>query len=325
MHVVHSRTSLPSWVHRFQTRRHKSFGGSQCSDVKNDIEELLRTNGGVIRRADHPDLRRRLDGLRYRKVLDSPLPGILCAPGATDDFSGSVRAGWLWAGPDSVVVGRAAAKLTFWPEADVSTYEFAIPRDHSAQQARWKLSHREIPSELIWHRGRLQVASPALSAIDLAAGPDGGDVIDRALRSRTTTIAMLRKALELTPARDGNRLRAELLHDSRDSPWSESERALHQLLRKNGIRGWTTNHWIDLPNLLPQTGAFVDVLFKKQRVALEVDGYEFHSDRDAFEKDRRRRNELVLAGHLVLNFTWRQITEDPDWVLGCIRRALALA
>lgn len=323
MHVVHRPPGLRSCVHRLRRARHSSARHSQCSGVKTDIEELLRSNGGVVRRADHPELARRLDGLRYRKSLESPLPGILCAPRATEDFHRAVQAGWLWAGQDSVLVGRAAARLTFWPEAQVETYEFAIPRDHQAQHDRWILIHRKIPSELIWHRGRLQVASPALTAIDLAAGSDGGDVIDRALRSRTATIDQLRKALELTPRRQGNRARAELVRDSGDSPWSESERALHRLLRANGIRGWKTNHWVDLPNLLPQTGAFVDVLFKSKRVAIEVDGYEFHSDHEAFEKDRRRRNELVLAGFLVLNFTWRQITEDPTWVIGCIRRALA--
>lgn len=292
--------------------------------MRPDIKELFRSNGGVVRRADHPEYKRRLDGLRHRGVLDSPLPGILCIPGATRDPSAALRAGWLWAGPDSVVLGRAAARLTFWPEAEVSTYEYAIPRKHHSERPPWRLTHRKIPPELIWNRVGLQVTSPALTAIDLSAGPDGGDIIDRALRSRSTTIGHLRKAFELMPARLGNCVRAELLNDSKDSPWSENERALHRLLRANRITGWTTNHWIDLPNLSTK-GGYVDVLFKRQKVALEVDGYEYHSDREAFENDRRRRNELELAGYLVLNFTWRQITEDPDWVIDCICRALAIA
>lgn len=291
--------------------------------MKPDIEELFRSNGGVIRRSDHPEYKRRLDGLCQRGVLDSPLPGVFCPPGATKEFQTAVRAGWLWAGPDAVLLGRAAAKLTFWRDVEATAYEFAVRRKHHGEHGPWTLTQRHIPPELIWHRGGLQISSPALTAIDLAAGPDGGEIIDRALRSRTTTLWQLGRALELTPGRDGNRLRAALLRDSRDSPWSEGERSLHRLLRANRIKGWTTNHWVDLPNLLPQTGAFIDVLFKKQKVALEVDGYEFHSDRDAFEKDRRRRNELELAGYRVLNFTWRQITEDPDWVISCIRRALA--
>ena len=290
--------------------------------MKPDIEELFRAHAGVVRRADHPKLRRRLDGLLYRKVLQSPLPGIVCLPGATNELPGAVRAGWLWAGDDAVLLGHAAAKLTFWPELEVSTYEFAIPRDRHISYGPFSLTHRRIPPELIWRLDGVQLSSPALTAIDLAAGPDGGDVIDRVLRSRTATIAQLRTALALTCKRRGNTIRSQLLADSRANPWSAAERRLHRLLRANKITDWTANHWVKLDRLLPSQGAYVDVLFKKQKVVLEVDGYQFHSDHEAFERDRRRRNELVLAGYLVLNFTWQQITDDPDWVMGCVRRAL---
>jgi len=30
----------------------------------------------------------------------------------------------------------------------------------------------------------------------------------------------------------------------------------------------------------------------------------------------------VLAGYRVLNLTWRQLVDDPDWVLDCVRTAL---
>jgi very-short-patch-repair endonuclease len=59
-------------------------------------------------------------------------------------------------------------------------------------------------------------------------------------------------------------------------------------------------------------------------VIIEFDGWEFHSSRAAFERDRFQRNELELAGYLVLNFTRQQLVQRPDWVLGCIRRALAV-
>lgn len=66
----------------------------------------------------------------------------------------------------------------------------------------------------------------------------------------------------------------------------------------------------------------VDVLFRRERLVLEVDGWETHGGRPAFESDRRRRNHLAMAGYRVLNFTWRQLIDDPDWVISCIRTAL---
>lgn len=128
------------------------------------------------------------------------------------------------------------------------------------------------------------------------------------------------EAFRLQPDRRGNQARGELLHDSRDQPWSEAEREGHRLLRRSGISGWDTNRWVSTP----RGGYYVDVLFERPRVILEIDGWEFHGGREPFEADRMRRNHLVLSGYTVLNFTWRQLTQDADGVLGCVREALGL-
>ena len=69
--------------------------------------------------------------------------------------------------------------------------------------------------------------------------------------------------------------------------------------------------------------AEMDFAEKSLRIAIEVDGRAFHSDRRSFEHDRRRQNLLVLDGWLVLRFTWEQITRDPGGVVACIRAAVA--
>jgi very-short-patch-repair endonuclease len=54
----------------------------------------------------------------------------------------------------------------------------------------------------------------------------------------------------------------------------------------------------------------VDLLWRPQRLAVEVDGYTYHATRAAFERDRRRDAELVALGYRVVRLTWRQIVED---------------
>ena len=49
---------------------------------------------------------------------------------------------------------------------------------------------------------------------------------------------------------------------------------------------------------------YLDVAFKRERVAVEVDGWAYHSTSSAFENDRARQNALVVDGWLVLRFTW---------------------
>lgn len=292
--------------------------------MRPDITQLFSEAGGVIRRADHPVLARRLDRLRRQGLLDTPIPGVLWRPALAEDFQAKVLAGFLWAGPDAVLTGRAAARLTFWPDCPVERFSYAIPRRRTARAAAWSLGYRRIPAELIAECGRVRLTVPALTAVDLTAvdlaadAELGGEAIDRVLASRTGTLPQMWEAFLGQPNRPGNAVRQALLHDSRDLPWSEGERGLHRLLRRHRITGWQANARV----LTRHGDYFADVLFRRQRLITEMDGFAFHSDRKSFEQDRRRRNALVLAGYRVLNFTWRQLADDPQWVLDCIRRGL---
>lgn len=243
------------------------------------------------------------------------------APRPADDLLTVARAGCLWGGPDAVLTGEIAAALTFLPDRPVNEVVIAVPHRISVRRQRWFKTCRQLPPEFVVRRGGLALTSPAMTAVDLAADEDGGNAIDAALRTRSATLDLMWQAFAAQPNRIGNQRRRQLLHDSRDRPWSECERELHRLLRRNRIRGWRTNAWTPAGI----GGYYPDVVFRAARLIVEADGWEFHSSREAFEADRRRRNELVLAGYVVLNFTWRQITEEPDWVIGCIRQALRRA
>jgi hypothetical protein len=47
----------------------------------------------------------------------------------------------------------------------------------------------------------------------------------------------------------------------------------------------------------------LDLAYPEQRLALEIDGFAFHSRRSSFDRDRRRANDIVLAGWTLLLFT----------------------
>lgn len=70
-------------------------------------------------------------------------------------------------------------------------------------------------------------------------------------------------------------------------------------------------------------GYEVDFRVVGTAILLECDGWEFHDkQRDRFERDRRRRNELTAAGWIVVNFTWAMLTRQPQWVATIISQAL---
>jgi very-short-patch-repair endonuclease/predicted transcriptional regulator of viral defense system len=61
-----------------------------------------------------------------------------------------------------------------------------------------------------------------------------------------------------------------------------------------------------------------DFLWPTERLAVEVDGYAWHSSRNRFEGDRARDATITAAGFTVLRTTWRQITEEPFTVVARI-------
>ncbi len=114
--------------------------------------------------------------------------------------------------------------------------------------------------------------------------------------------------------RHGSPAARRLLQAASDGARSEAERLLVSLLRQAGITGWQANY--------PVGGYKVDVGFPKQKVALEADGWAFHSDPDVFVGDRNRQNKIALLGWTVLRFTWLDLTMYPDRVIAEIRQAI---
>lgn len=163
----------------------------------------------------------------------------------------------------------------------------------------------------------MRTTSPALAAIDLIA-ERGGEAIDRALRSRQITLPMLWSAFEAAPGRDGNGARRRLLIESRAEPWSTAERSAHIEFRRYGLRGWVANHTV----VIDGKEYHPDIAFRGVKLAVEIDGFEYHSGRAAFERDRFRQNILVRDGWTVLRFTLAQLVADPRGVVEMVRAVL---
>ena len=60
-----------------------------------------------------------------------------------------------------------------------------------------------------------------------------------------------------------------------------------------------------------------------ERLVIEVDGYAYHSDPEAFEADRRRDARLSAHGYRVLRFSYRQIMQHWSEVRTAITAAVA--
>ena len=65
-----------------------------------------------------------------------------------------------------------------------------------------------------------------------------------------------------------------------------------------------------------------DFVWHRERLIVEVDGWETHRTRKAFHDDRRRDQLLRLAGWEVLRFTDRDVRRDADRVIEGVRAML---
>ena len=69
----------------------------------------------------------------------------------------------------------------------------------------------------------------------------------------------------------------------------------------------------------------VDFLWRRQRVAVETDFYDYHRGRVAFQDDRQRDLDLRRRGFAVHRFSERQVNERSAEVAADLREALGLA
>jgi very-short-patch-repair endonuclease len=194
--------------------------------------------------------------------------------------------------------------------------EVTVPRaSNGRRHPGTKLRRRDLATSDIVERKGLRVTALPLTVVEAAARRGGGaKLLDSALQ-RHVELGQLWRAHLRNKGRHGSPAARRLLHAASGGARSEAERLLVKLLRDNGITGWKTNY--------PVGGYKVDVGFPKQKVAVETDGWAFHSSQEDFQNDRERQNKIALLGWQVLRFTWLDLTEYPQRVLAEIRYAKA--
>jgi very-short-patch-repair endonuclease len=98
---------------------------------------------------------------------------------------------------------------------------------------------------------------------------------------------------------------------------SEAERRCLQLIRKAGLPEPKTQVRI--------AGYTVDLLWPAHRVVFEIDGYNFHTSRFAFDRDRRKDAALKAAAYDPNRLTRDQVMFEPYIAIAAIAAALARA
>jgi very-short-patch-repair endonuclease len=104
----------------------------------------------------------------------------------------------------------------------------------------------------------------------------------------------------------------------RPHPYSPGEQLLASRLAADEMLGGLFRFNVRVETTL-DSRFLVDLLWPEGRLVVEVDGYEYHSNRLAFSLDRRRDYELLVSGYLVLRLPHDEVMDDVEVAIEKIR------
>jgi hypothetical protein len=140
--------------------------------------------------------------------------------------------------------------------------------------------------------------------------------VEEAERLGILDLDALERACERGRGRHGLKTLLPLLSSLNPQPntRSELERLFVAFCRRYGLPPPSTN--------VPAAGFEVDATWPSRRLVVELDGFQFHRTRAAFERDRARDMDLKLAGYDVLRVTARRLEREPVAIARTIRMLL---
>jgi len=238
-----------------------------------------------------------------------------------------LRAATLAAGPTAVVSHRAAAILWQLDGFNGWPIEITIPHGREATLAsvRTYRSRTLCSADVTAHRG-IPVTTIERTLLDLGRHHEERLVevaLESALRKGLTTNSALNRYLATVPGRTPGRRVLERVLRGRGAvrhSGSPAETTMLQALRSAGVASPERQYRIQLPMEQVVT---VDIAWPRQRVVLEVDGYDFHGGRLAHAADLERQNKLTAAGWLVLRYSGSQVARNPGGIVREVKAVLA--
>jgi very-short-patch-repair endonuclease len=222
--------------------------------------------------------------------------------------------------------GSAAELLGLWDKRLAVVH--VIPSDWSGRKIpgiRWHRVRLPDPDEMAIRNG-IRCTTVSRTIVDMAGQSGWGQLrrlVEQAAILRQLDVDEIDLVLSRGRRRGAPRLRAVL------SPWrgtseerprirSRLEARLLPRLIEEGVSPPRCNARLQIDGHRLE----VDMLWEKQKLAIETDGEETHGTPAAFQRDRLRDQILIAAGYRTARVTWRQVVDEPTAVVDRIARML---
>ena len=272
--------------------------------------ELL--NAGVSRR----QIDRRLADGRLRALHR----GVYLVGAVPSEFAYS-KAALLACGDEGALGCRSA--LWIW---ELRSYPalarpwVTVPPGRRIERPGVVVARAPLPSRDVRTKHGMRVSSPPRAILDFAAEASDEYELESLMADghyrRLAREHELRDQIERNPGRPGVSLLRQVL-DIEGGPQrtrSDGERWLLRVLRDQSIQGFEVN--------AKTAGWEVDFLWREQNFCIELDGWDGHSSRPAFEKDRRKWADLNLMGLRVMPLASRDAKRNETRTIHQIKEML---
>ncbi len=232
-------------------------------------------------------------------------------------------AGVLSLGPRAVAASETAARLHgFLNGVDTPVRALLSKGQHRRTRPGIAVHEAILERTDIRTVSGIRVTAPNRTLVDLAGVRSERGLeaaLDDAILLGLTTVASLKRyiAHRRLEHRPGAKTVRKLLDERTPGvPQKELERLFLRKLRASRLPDPVRQH--------PVGKRRIDFAYPEAKIAIELDGLRDHFSAAAFQNDRRRQNEIVLAGLVPLRFTWDDVNGHWPRVEGTLRRALGL-
>ncbi len=284
------------------------------------IARLAETQHGFFTRSQAFGIGFTVDQVRHRLNTGrwrSAHPGVYRIRGWTPAFRDLAFAAHLAVGERSFISGRTAARL--WdvaPFADVEILEVLVT-DRRRVRVSGVIVHRPrvVPRSDVTKLGIVPITTASRTLIDCVPflpADQLEEALDSLLRRGLASPGAL--ARRLSTASPLGRLAAARRQDRPTESALELE--LLRLIEKSGLPE-------PVRQFVVAGVGRVDFAYPAAKLAIEVDGYAYHSSRVRFDADHERDLRLREVGWTPLRFTATQIRRGPDETVRRIMTQLA--
>ncbi len=244
--------------------------------------------------------------------------------GMTPTFEQGVMAAVLTGGSTAMASHATAAMLWDLPVEPAERIEITTI---ATRQVRIEgvIGHRTVVLDERDQRVTrgIPTTSVARVVVDLSMRLDAkalARLFDEGLRRGLVSLRALHACVEglgLAPGRSPDRVHALLAKriPGYDPGESDLETEAWEWIVAAGLPAPVRQHWVRLEGRRYR----LDLAYPELRIGIELDGFDTHRTRTAFDYDRDRNNDLTLAGWIILHFTSNTKREE---LVGAVGRAI---